>query len=159
MGKKYEFISFLVIMLLVIASSCGLGYISSNIGEVFFIYTALSCAAIFAGITSYISFKKESKESVSSIILVMLYLMFLFIPTIKLYLDIPDFLNGNLNVEEGIVTEAISYKGYLSVNFNEKNIEFWGWDIDYDDFEANTKLKIYYLPRSMKGVEYELIKE
>ncbi len=40
----------------------------------------------------------------------MMYLMFLLVPTIKVYSDMPDFLNGNFIVEEIIVRETIFYK-------------------------------------------------
>jgi len=157
MSKIKENIAMIILVIIVLACSVWIGLKNQNIGEAFLVYNLLLCGAIVAIISIYKTLGKATKESIGSIVFVMVYFMFLFAPTVKMYLDLPDFLKMNLAIEEGTINEVSSTKAYLNVNINELEIQFWGWDLSYDDFEENNRMKVYYLKRSKLGVDYEII--
>jgi hypothetical protein len=134
---------------------------NTNIGHAFFSYTLLLYIALISMNLAYKGFQKKIKEPLAEIAFLVLYFLVLFVPTIQLYMDIPYFLRSEYSMEEGIVTNAENYRGYYGVTLSEKEYQFWGWEdfnhTDFEDFEGDVRVRIFYLPHSCLGVNYEMI--
>ena len=148
-----------ITLVLVVVISYFLWIRNGNIGMFFFLHTFFFCAFIHLGLISIKALKNKSNVSPGAIVGIMFYLFVLFVPTVKFYLDMPDYFSGNILIEEGIVNDVKSGKMFLDVYLNDNMISFWDWDTTLNDFPNDSTMRIYYLPRSNVGIDYELIKK
>jgi len=156
--KRFAISNFLIICGIIIVAFT-IGCTNQNIGMYFGISTiALYVFAMCLSFGIHAIIKNRDKSPFLFIILILFLLVF-FIPTTKFYMDLPDFFKGNYDEESGIVEYSHNSKAELTVRINGNEFEFWGWNVNEDDFFVGSKMKIYYLTKSKKGVGFELLKE
>lgn len=157
--KIVDILKTLRIVFIMLLISAVLWPINRNIAVLLGVYTGLFIVFVFCIISILKTIRTDTEVPVSSVVVVMFYSFMLLVPTIKLYSDLPDFFNGNLSVEEGQIERTFRYQGYLDVDINNMSISFWDPTVNYEDFPDDSTMKIYYLPRSKHGVDFELVKE
>jgi len=152
---KLKNMQFVFIMVLVFAV---LWPVNRNLSVVVSIYTGLFIAFVGCIISILKAFKTDTDVPASSVVVVMVYSFLLLVPTIKLYSDLPDYFSDNWLIEEGEIENVVYRRGYLEVYINNECISFWDPTTSFIDFQEDAIVRIYYLPRSMQGVKYEVIK-
>jgi len=132
--------------------------VNRNLSFVVSIYTGLFIVFVGCIISVLKTIRSDTEVPVSSVVVVMVYSFLLLVPTIKLYSDLPDYFNDNWLVEEGKIEKTIYRRGYKDVYINNECITFWDPTTSFKNIPHDTIVRIYYLPRSKHGIEYELVK-
>lgn len=153
---KLKNMQFVFIMVLIFAV---LWPVNRNLSVVVSIHTGLFIAYVGCIISILKAFKSDTDVPASSVVVVMVYSFLLLVPTIKLYSDLPDYFNDNCLIEEGEIENVVYRRGYLDVYINNECISFWDPTTSFKSIPDDTIVRIYYLPRSKHGVDYDIVKK
>lgn len=130
--------------------------INRNIGEAFAVYTIAFYTASYCVLNIVKAFKDGTEVEPAMVVVAMYFLFAVLNPAINFYLDMPDYFEGNLNVKTSIIVKTYYNRGgYTEVYFDDAYVKFWSES--YRDFPDGSTMKIYYLPRSMTGVDVEFV--
>ncbi len=102
--------------------------------------------------------RKGESVGIQLYLIVGVYLLFIMIPSMKFYMDLPQFIVGEYSNYTGVVNTSEDSGLSVVVGVEKKKFTYI-YPTSTADFPIGSKIKIYYLPRSMQGVDYEIIKE
>lgn len=132
-------------------------YRDVNIGMAFVVKTFFVYTFIVV-LTLIVSIKKSNEVVGIKMYTVAILLLFLLTPTIKFYMDIPQFIKHEYSQHTGIIESSSNSGLAVIVNTKDKEFSFY-LPATTGDFPIGKQMIIYYLPLSMQGIDYELVKE
>lgn len=158
MRESFKSLDSVLLPFAIVAISFGLYLLYKDIdaGVTFFIKTLYFFAFLVSAIGIILLRKSGESTGIALYLIVAIYLLVAFIPSIRFYMDIPQFLADNYSEYTGIVKSSNDSGLSIKVTVHEEIFTFI-FPTTKDEFPIGSNMKIYYLPNSNQGISYEIL--